>query len=179
MPYTTWKTLPALAPDYLYPWLTDRSSMTARLIQHFPDFRVELLESGLKRSHKDEVHALNLPLQNLAYTREVLLCSHHQPLIYAHSATHPKWLKTHFPYLYHQGTRSLGATLFANKKIHRGPLAIAKILPGHPLHHKIQARSAILHAYLWARRSCFTYGPATLLVTEVFLPSFVQQLKAR
>lgn len=179
MPYTTWKTSPALVPDDLYPWLTDRGSMTARLIQHFPAFSVSVLGCGLQRVHEDEAASIQLSLQHLAYTREVLLCSQHQPLVYAHSVTHPRWLKTHFSHLCRQGNTPLGAILFANKRIRRSPLAIVKIGHRHRLYRKIQAVYSFSEPYLWARRSCFTDGLAKLMVTEVFLPDFVPRLKAR
>jgi chorismate--pyruvate lyase len=179
MPYTTWKTLPSLAPDILYPWLTDKGSMTARLIQNFPAFTVSVLDSGLRRTHADEAMNLGLSLYELAYTREVLLCSAQRPLIYAHSATHPQWLKTHFSHLYQQANKPLGTTLFTNPRIRRRPIMIAKIRPRHRLYRKLQTVLPFSEPYLWARRSCFTYGVACLMVTEVFLPNFIPTLKAR
>jgi chorismate--pyruvate lyase len=163
----------------LYPWLTDQGSMTARFIQHFPTFKIAVLESGLRRTHEDEAKHIGLPLHGLAYTREVLLCSGLQPLIYAHSATHPQWLKTHFSHLYQQADKPLGATLFANPYIRRSPIAITKITPRYRLYRKLQTVLPFTEPYLWARRSCFTYNMACLMVTEVFLPSFIPSLKAR
>lgn len=152
--------------------------MTKRLTQHFPAFQVNLLYSGLQCHHTDEAATLQLPLQRLAYTREVLLYSQHAALIYAHSVTHPCWLKRYFSHLYQQGNTPLGNTLFANKRIQRSAFEITRIRAHHHLYRKIQKILPFPEPYLWARRSCFIDGPAKLMVTEVFLPPLIDWLKA-
>lgn len=176
---SSWQTLPILSPEPLRSWLTNSHSMTTRLIEHFSDFKIEVLHTGLSKIHIDEAKLIGIPPQHLAYTREVFLCNQSEPLIYAHSVTHPRWLKTHYTWLNRQGKHSLGSTLFANPLIQRSPISVAKIGPYHPLYRKIQHHIFWHPPYLWARRSCFLYHQAPLLVTEVFLPNFVEALQTR
>lgn len=175
----SWNTPTFLAPKALHPWLTNTCSMTAQLMQRFPGFQVRVLHSHLESIHIDEAKIIGLASKQLAYTREVLLCSQSEPLIYAHSVTHPCWLKTHFSWLNRQGSRSLGTSLFTNPLIQRSPLVVAKIGIHHPLYRKIQTALSYQAPYLWARRSCFIYHGAPLLVTEVFLPNFVEKIQSR
>lgn len=179
MLYPNWNTPLFLTPKTLHPWLTNTRSMTAQLIQNFPEFQVRVIHGNLQPVHKDEAQILGLSPKQLAYTREVLLCTESEPLIYAHSVTHPRWLKGHFSWLNRQGNRSLGASLFTNPLIQRRPLVVAKVGPKHPLYRKIQTVLSHQAPYLWARRSEFIYHTATLLVTEVFLPNFVQKIQSR
>jgi chorismate--pyruvate lyase len=67
----------------------------------------------------------------------------------------------------------LGATLFADPRIVRGPVLLAEVDRRHPLWRKAARVLPGLPPRLWARRSVFRRGPARLLVTELFLPSLV------
>lgn len=155
----------------LHPWLTERGSLTAKLIGSHPRFRVKLLEQGTAMPHHDELQALALPKRIQALAREVLLMSGEVALVYAHSVVPRPALRSGFRRLNRQGSRSLGATLFANPRIRRGPLVFAQIDQRHPLWRSANAAVGELPSRLWARRSCFMLGMARLLVTEVFLPA--------
>lgn len=172
--HNTWRVLPCLAPQALRPWLTDTGSFTARLIKHFQHIHVDILHSHFTAVYPDEAASIQIQPYQLAYARDVLLCSQTTPLIYAHSVVHPRWLKHPFSWVKHQGTRSLGTALFNNPFIQRGKIYITKLKPQHPLYGKVQATLPFCAPYLWARRSGFHYQRATLLVTEVFLPHFVK-----
>jgi len=161
------------APRALRPWLTERGSLTARLIGHHPCFRVKVLKQGMALPHHDELQPLTLPRRAQALGREVLLLSGETALVYAHSVVPRSALRSGFRMLNRQGARSLGATLFANPRIWRGTLMFAKIDRRHPLWCRANAAVGSLPPHLWARRSCFLLGRARLLVTEVFLPAVV------
>jgi len=115
------------APRALRPWLTERGSLTARLIGHHPCFRVKVLKQGMALPHHDELQPLTLPRRAQALGREVLLLSGETALVYAHSVVPRSALRSGFRMLNRQGARSLGATLFANPRIWRGTLMFAKI----------------------------------------------------
>ncbi|TJZ73139.1 chorismate--pyruvate lyase family protein [Chitiniphilus eburneus] len=165
-----------LAPRPLRPWLTESGSLTARLIAHYPCFKVRVLAQGLARPHDDERATLGLPRANVRVpSREVLLCSGDTPLVFAHSVTTPAAVRRGFRKFRHIGGRSLGSMLFASPTIARSMLAWRRVDARHPLWRKARAVVGPLPARLWARRSVFYTGPDRLLVTEVFLPPLFQE----
>lgn len=167
-----WKIRPILAgaPAYLHPWLTDTGSLTARLLAHCARFRVRVVAEQRARPFTDERHLIGLPLGQTAWTREVLLYADDIPVVFAHSVLAPCDLNGAWHMAQAIGSRPLGAALFADPSICRGPLTTARLTPRHPLHrHAEQALGERLPT-LWARRSRFCRLGRPLLVTEVFLP---------
>lgn len=169
MPHTAfWRTPLVRATRDLRPWLSERGSLTQRLISHFPQFSVRVLRQGFYSPHQDERAILGLS-NALVATREVLLCSAGQAVVYAHSITSRASLKRGFHLLGRTGSRPLGALLFADPTIKRSPLAWRQLNRRHPLWQKAVAAAGPQAPTLWARRSIFYAGQDQLLVTEVFL----------
>jgi len=158
------------APRRLQPWLTDSGSLTARLKARFPQFRVRLLRQDWRRPNIDELRALGMTRNQIAVCREVVLMSGDTPMVFAHSVMPRHALFHGFRGLRQQGTRPLGATLFANPKVKRSRLAFRGMDRRHPLYRRALKAVGPLPARLWGRRSCFMLGHARILVTEVFLP---------
>lgn len=173
MPRTPfWRHPLCLAPRNLRAWLSDSSSLTARLKTRFAGLRVTVLQQGWQTAHSDELRALRLihPKTRVA-TREVLLQNGATPLIFAHSITLHASLRGGFQLFGRVGTRPLGELLFADPTIARSPLAWCCIDCRHPLWHKANTAIGPLPKRLWARRSVLQSGRDRLLVTEVFLPA--------
>lgn len=175
MPYTAfWHSPLTTAPRALRPWLSERGSLTQRLIAHFPAFSVRVLRQGWQKPHLDECAVLQLPQPNTAVAcREVLLCSAEKPLVFAHSITSRASLQRGFHLLGRSGSRPLGALLFADPTIRRSHLSWRKLNCRHPLWQKAVAAAGPQAATLWARRSVFYAGADQLLVTEVFLSNLL------
>ncbi|NHQ86655.1 chorismate lyase [Iodobacter sp. HSC-16F04] len=167
-----WRTPLCLAPRPLHPWLTERGSLTAMLMAHFPDITVRVLFQGWQKAHQDEADILG-PKSHIA-CREVLLQSGQTPLVYAHSITSGSALRKGFHLFGRTGSRPLGALLFADPTIRRSGLSWCCIDQCHPLWKKAHAAVGKLPKKLWARRSVFYAGHDKLLVTEVFLPALCQ-----
>lgn len=166
-----WRTPLCLAPRPLHPWLTERGSLTAMLMAHFPEISVKVLFQGWQKAHLDEAHEQE---QGHIACREVLLQSQHTPLVYAHSITSAAALRKGFHLFGRTGSRPLGALLFADPTIRRSHLSWCCIDQRHPLWQKAQAAVGTLPQRLWARRSVFYAGHDQLLVTEVFLPALLK-----
>jgi chorismate--pyruvate lyase len=160
----------------LQSWLTHPDSLTARLIANFPDFHVRLLRQGWHRPNRDELRALGMRRSQVAIVREVVLMSGDTPLVFAHSVMPRHALFHGFRSLRRQGTKPLGATLFANPKVVRSELAFRRIDRRHPLFASAGAALGTLPARLWARRSRFELCHSRILVTEVFLSAVESQL---
>ena len=154
------------------PWLRDRGSLTGRL-QAMGMFSVRLLRQGLAVPTLDEAAELGIKNKRVAWVREVaLLCDSH-PMVFAHSVLPYRPRGPMCRWFARMGTRSLGALLFAHAGFKRGKLKSRRLDHRHPLF--APALAAILHPnsprkHLWARRSIFSFGTQSVLVTEVFSP---------
>lgn len=169
---TTWQTQLCHQQDTdgLLGWLRERHSLTLRLRRHCTSFTVRCLCQRLEVLQHDEATRLSLRSGSVAWVREVLLCTDAEPAVFAHTAMarHPRHaFDLRFARL---GERSLGSLLFADPCIRRGPLEFARLDSRHPLYRRAQACLGRLPARLWARRSLFSQGRKTVLVTELFLP---------
>ncbi len=171
-----WKPRPALAgaPAYLHPWLSDPASLTARIVARCDRFQVRVLGEHRALPFGDERTLIGLPPGRHAWTREVLLLADGVPVVFAHSVLAPRDLIGAWHMAQAIGSRPLGAALFADPCIYRGPLTSARLAPHHPLHrHACRALGEPLPT-LWARRSRFCRLDRPLLVTEVFLPGIAR-----
>ena len=167
-----WKPRPALAgaPQYLHPWLSDPGSLTARILARCMRFQVRVLGERRVRPFTDERTLIDLPAGRLAWTREVLLLADGVPVVFAHSILAPCDLNGAWHMAQAIGSRPLGAALFADPGICRGPLSAARLTASHPLHRHASTALGLSLPTLWARRSRFCRLDRPLLVTEVFLP---------
>lgn len=155
-------------------WLSNRQSLTARLIAHSSQFRVQRLQQQIALSVPDEVANVGLSQRANVRERDVLLRCDDVAVVYAHtvlplSATAAQW-----PLFASLGNKSLGSTLFHDPMVTRGHLQYARLRASHPLMRRIFQLQLVnaTTPCLWARRALFTRHGSSLLVTEVFLPAF-------
>lgn len=163
-------------PKALNHWLDDEGSLTARLVALSQGhFRVEVLRQQLALPSRNEQQALGMKRPGRALIREVILRGKDQPWVYARSVLPISSLSGKLRHLRKQRNRPLGAFLFSQPQLQRSPIAVAAFsaddgyLPAsiaHPLP-------------LWGRRSVFALDGKPLLVSEVFLPAFCDQLLAK
>ena len=149
-------------------WLFEPGSLTARLKslsqQHF---KVQVLQEGWSALRTDEAAALDVPADTIAWVREVYLCGHDTPWVYARSvATKQSLEQSHFP-LERLGTRPLGEVLSLHEAFVRGQMHVCRY-PAALLPAPYNQENS------WARRSCFSKGALNVLVCEVFLADLWQ-----
>jgi len=152
-------------------WLTDRGSLTRRLQQVGPDFRVLRLKQSLDRPNLDECGTLGLLPGRLAMIREVLLLNADSPLVFAHSVIPLTGLSGPWAGLTGLGNRPLGAALFSNPRVQRQALEYQHLDRHHSLYRNAVRHLTAPPRTLWARRSLFALRNHPILVTEVFLPA--------
>ncbi|WP_323503971.1 chorismate lyase [Undibacterium sp. 10I3] len=164
-------------------WLTNRSSLTAKLVACSEQFRVQRLHQRRAICLTDEAMQIGLPRRAKVYEREVLLRCDGEAVVYAHTVLPLTATASQWPLFSSLGERSLGSTLFNDPLVQRGDLTYARLRKAHPLMRRIAAvdgldleQSASLS--LLARRSVFRRKGGCLLVTEVFLPA-IANLKNR
>jgi chorismate--pyruvate lyase len=169
----------SLAPHELRHWLTDRVSLTVKLIAHSSHFRVQKLAQRRAVCLRDEARAIGLARPMMVQEREVLLVCDGAPVVYAHTAVPLTADAGDWPFFGSLGERSLGTTLFGDPLVERGALRYARLVPAHPLHVRaMRATGSVQEQPLFARRCLFRRKSGILLVTEVFLPA-VRSLQLR
>jgi chorismate--pyruvate lyase len=158
-------------------WLTTPGSLTARLIAHSRQFRVQKLRQETNLCLADEAVAIGLARPRRVWEREVLLRCDGEPVVYGHTVVPMSATAQDWPLFSALGERSLGTTLFRDPLVRRGQLEFARIRPGHPLLARVQAalaregRSLGSDTVYHARRCLYRRRQGLLLVTEVFLPA--------
>ena len=166
-----WRQMPPQGE--LRAWLTDRGSLTARIIANVDDFNLQRLQQRLATPYHDERRALGLRQGELALVREVILRDGVTPLIFAHTAANPRDLRGAWRGLSKLGNRPLAEMLFHDPTVCRMAIEYKQLSPTHPLIDATMAATNLLRQlspqHLWARRSVFLKNGRPLMVTEVFL----------
>lgn len=157
-------------------WLTASGSLTARLVAHSRQFRVQRLHQRSALCLADEARAIGLPRIEHVWEREVLLRCDGEPVVFAHTVVPLSATASDWPLFKTLGEQSLGTTLFRDPLVARGTLEFARLKPGHPLYQRALAALGgdTVPGVLYARRCLYRRRRGTLLVTEVFLPRVLQ-----
>lgn len=157
---------PWRVPRGLREWLLDAGSLTRRLVAvSGGDFRVQLLRQGFLPALPMERTELDLATREWPFVREVLLRCHDQPWVFARTLIPRPTLQGRARALTHLGVKPLGAVLFSDPQVRRGPIAVARLAP---------ARLGLAMGNdtpIWGRRSVFYLSGLPLLVSEYFLPA--------
>lgn len=163
-------------PQRYVPWLTDRSSLTQRLIQHCSGrFRVQLLRQGWRRPMCNEALRLQIPCESYALVREVHLLCNDIPWVYARTVIPHSSLTGRERRLAHLHNRSLGAVLFSDPSMRRDELEVSRICHNDRLFGSIIMDLDFPDEEVWGRRSVFYLSNKPLLVSEIFLPDIVDR----
>jgi chorismate--pyruvate lyase len=157
-------------------WLTDRASLTVKLIARSSHFRVQRLRQKQGLCLADECAAVRLPRRALVREREVLLRCDEVPMVFAHTIVPMAASASDWPFFSALGERSLGTTLFGDPRVVRGSLQFARLYARHPLVRRAEAAigTELSRHPLFARRCLFQRNNGMLLVTEVFLPAIAE-----
>lgn len=152
-------------------WLLHSGSLTRRLQQHCDGgFRVEVISQRLERPIRSEARALGRPESELALVRQVRLHCGDQACVFARTVIPLPSLQGGLRRLTRLGTRPLGAVLFADPRMQRGPIEVARVQPRHTLYRMAGPSGG---GTLWGRRSVFVLRGCPLLVSEFFLPKLL------
>jgi chorismate--pyruvate lyase len=135
-------------PVHVMPWLSDNSSLTAKLKAKYSDFRVEVISQSQDTPYDCELRLLGEATGDVIIVREVELMGKEQPVVFARSVI-PKTIDT--DKLLTIGSKPLGEILFDDPLIYRDQLEVGQ------------------HQGTWARRSTFVVGVTRLLISEMFL----------
>ena len=157
-------------PKHWYKWLSDRGSLTERLIDaSHNQFTVEVLSQVEKLPDESEARALNISSTSKVLIRQVILKGKGTPWVFARSILPFTTLTGRLEALRHIDSQPLGAVLFNDPSMSREPVA-ASYMTAADLHVPKSICNQMAH--LWGRRSVFRLDSKPLLVSEIFLPSF-------
>lgn len=162
--------LAGLPEAHTLSWLHEQGSLTQRLRGLCGDsFRVVLLSQSFRKPFTEETRTLGLRAGQHSLVREVALQNGDHPLVVARSVIPVRTLRGVDRRLANLGTRPLGQVLFADPRLRRLRLQLARIECSD-----WQARDTGLdtpNQAIWGRRSLYSLGAGhTLLVAEFFLP---------
>ncbi len=159
-------------PPALVAWLLDTGSLTDRLKKAcHGHFEVRVVEQGWQRPRLDERRALDMRHGMVGWVRQVQLLCNGTPWVFARTIVPVTTLTGAQRRLAYLGNRPLGAFLFADPGMQRGPVEVAAIRNGQAMFGMATAGLKRKPAAIWGRRSVFRVGGKPLLVTEVFLPA--------
>ena len=157
-------------------WLTTPDSLTAKLKQSCSNLQVHVLSETIERPLIEEARALNLPPQETAWVRCVLLKCAQQDWVYARTIIPNLSASNPWQSLQNLGDKPLGEVLFELPGIQRSEFEFSK----QPLKSWPYLKTALTNitpkTLGYARRSVFRQQNWPLLLTEVFLPD-LQSLK--
>ena len=163
----------ALPPEWRS-WLLDHASLTRRLQQQCGDsFRVKLLSLRLERPMLSEARALGRPHQEIALVRQVHLLCGDTPWVFARTVIPLPSFMGGLRRLTQLGNHSLGAVLFADPRLERSPIEVARIEPRQRLYRRSRGMAIPDGNPVWGRRSVFCLQGNSLLVSEFFLPELL------
>ena len=162
----------ALRPGALWPLVAEAGSLTERLRERCGgSLQVQVLAQGHASLQEEDMALLGAKPDEAGYVREVFLCGHDQPWVYARSlvaGAADGWLK-------HLGERPLGDQVFARADARRGHIEAARLDPHHALYKDALAHLSPTQREraadgLWARRSLLSVEGVHILIYECFLP---------
>lgn len=171
---TAWRPLSSFhdneVPAHWHKWLSDRGSLTERLIDASDNqFAVEVLSQVQTLPDESEARALNISPTREVLIRQVILKGKDTPWVFARSILPLTTLTGRLAALRHIDSQPLGAVLFNDPSMSREPVA-ASYMMASDLHVPESICNQMTH--LWGRRSVFRLDSKPLLVSEIFLPSF-------
>jgi chorismate--pyruvate lyase len=158
-------------PEPVLRWLLDPASLTRRVQAVCSGrFRVEVLEQGYARPQRNEAQQLDMRAGSSAFVREVHLLCDERPWIFARTVSPRTTLAGPRRHLTRLKNRPLGAVLFADPTMQRGPVEVARLAPNDRLYPHLHAPGDDARPAIWGRRSVFILAGFPLLVSEIFLP---------
>jgi chorismate--pyruvate lyase len=158
-------------PEQVLRWLLDPASLTRRILATCQGrFRVEVLFQGWARPQHNELRELGMRQGSTGFVREVHLLCDDRPWVFARTVIPRTTLTGPRRCLMRLKSRPLGAVLFADPSMQRGPVEIARLSPCDKLYPAAIRHLTERPEIIWGRRSLFTLGGKPLLVSEIFLP---------
>lgn len=135
---------------------------------------MRVLRQEWARPMQNESQSLHMPYGQRGTLREVQLLCGGVPWVFARTIIPYKTLTGRERRLAHLGNRPLGAVLFADRTMRRGPVQVACLQKGDAMFDWATQGLTPRPTMIWGRRSVFYLREKPLLVSEVFLPRILR-----
>ena len=164
-----------LISQSIFEWLVDEGSLTSKLVELSGNqFELELQSQERRLILPEEKSILELSEIDTVIDRKVFLKGRDIPWIFAHSLIPLSSATGNLKVLKNLNNRSLGEFLFKNSSIERRSLEVAHMAAKS---FGIEAKDIECEEKLWGRRSIFSQGRRSLLVSEIFLPALILEIE--
>ncbi|MCD8564380.1 MAG: chorismate lyase [Burkholderiaceae bacterium] len=176
------KQVDPLADRIIRHWLTRPGALTAGL-RELGELNLRVVRQGTVPPKVDEQAAIGLPEQRCVHAREICMSINGTDCVVARSVVGIRASRGHWQAIGRLGRRPLADILYDDRRVSRSAFETARIRMPHPL-----ARLASITNHTpatgknltyWARRSVFWRGGEPLLVSECFLPTFWEIVRAQ
>ncbi|MDX1900513.1 MAG: chorismate lyase [Gammaproteobacteria bacterium] len=158
-------------PSAMHFWLQYAGSFMQRLRRYGISHPiVQVLQQSWQLPAQEERKLLSIRTRSRVLVRDVFIVSENNQWMFARSIFPRTSLTGKEKQLARLKNRSLGSVLFRHQNMHRSLFEFSEIKPGNRLHTSMMEIAERSFESLWARRSMFTLGKKSLLLTEVFLP---------
>lgn len=137
-------------------------------------FSVRVLSQQWITPQSEEAKLLGVPGRQQALLRQVQLLCGDTICVYARSIIPLSTLKGKHQRLKRLGDKPLGGYLFAQPNLKRSNQHIARIVKKDPLFEIAMPENKQNCDQVWGRRSLFSMGSKSLLVSEFFLPALFE-----
>ncbi|UJF22209.1 chorismate--pyruvate lyase family protein [Shewanella sp. OMA3-2] len=154
-------------------WLLSNGSLTEKLKKHCNNFSVTVLGEHLLSPLLDELPSQSEPV----WVREVLLSLDDVPWVFARTLIPQALLDNTLYDFINLGNRPLGELLFTHNEIVPGKIEVAAFKTCGRLAKLATSLSQSVDDTLWGRRRYFHIGTSELIVSEIFLPAAVENIK--
>ena len=149
--------------------------MTKAITSHFPSASFELLEAAVGPLISDDNYFEKKRLS--FWTRHILFRSNNKPLLFARTVT-PIQDDITTELITSLGNTPLASRLFTHDDVTRDRIMQIQLNQTHPYLQLTQHYLKQPQPNLRARRSLFQINQHPLLITEIFLPKFLQEISA-
>lgn len=162
-------------------WLTRHGALTDGL-RSLGHLKLVVLDERSQKPAIDEALCLQLPPNQAAWIREVVMSIDGIPCVVARSLTDKQSSTGVWRGIRQLGTRPLADMLYNDAKVRRSSFCFTKVRRTQGLAQTLSNwhNAGLCHQYrpeLLARRSLFICQVKRLLVSECFLPSFWQLIE--
>jgi chorismate--pyruvate lyase len=160
----------------LWPWLSTPDSLTAKAMRH-GKVQVHQLSGGCRRADVAQKHLLQLSARQLLYQREILLTCDERPWWFGRTIMPFHTTQNAWRLVKKLGNKSLGSVLFHTPQIQRQHAWISPVYGNAQLPVSLLNDETHDGRVLWSKSTRYCLADAPLVVTEIFLPTMLAQLR--
>lgn len=156
-------------------WLIRPGALTSGLRQ-VGEFSIKVLNEYIAYVKEDEAYHLNLKVNDIVWVREIVMSTNAHMAVYARSLTRLSASKDVWKGIRVLNTRPLADILYNDPAISRSRFETTKLTNDLSLTQSLSQYPELPQGEFLARRSTFFQDNEGLMVNEVFLPGFWQEL---